>query len=39
LASNGRHVTLLERRFAAGLVWAAVFGSLPEGEWQVRIHR
>ncbi len=34
---EGRHVAVLERRLAAGSVWAAVFGSLAEGDWQVRV--
>lgn len=36
----GDHVAVLERRLAAGPVWAAVFPSLTEGTWEVRVrHR
>jgi hypothetical protein len=34
---QGRHVAIRERRLANGSVWAAVFGSLTEGDWQLRI--
>jgi hypothetical protein len=34
---QGHHVTVLERRVVNGTVWAAVFGSLTQGEWQVRV--
>ncbi len=33
----GRHVAVLERRLTGGPTWAAVFPSLPEGGWEIRV--
>jgi hypothetical protein len=33
----GRHVAVLERRLPAGPTWAAVFPSLTEGRWEIRV--
>jgi hypothetical protein len=35
-AWTGTHVAVLERRVAGGPVFAAVFGSLPEGDYYLR---
>jgi hypothetical protein len=34
---SGRHVVGLEHRLAGGPVWAVVFGSLADDDWQVPV--